>query len=388
MYIQQPAVYIAVKNIDNRFSRQHELENFTSLIWTEYFNRVGHFELTMEWSLDANRNYTIGKYLSIASSRRIMRIEERYSEVDKEGYRKLILKGYSLENIFNHRVALTNWRTAHDGGIHWESSDGLSVNGMVRWLAGAIRNGAGTSTPSPNMSVFDLNRIRNLGLGRPTGYPSYSDVLANSAVTVPQGNAREAIEALCAVGGLGYRMVMNSWSMGPETSITFDAYTPRNLTRPTDGYVIFSETMNNIESVRTYEGENEYKNAVFVNGDPDGRYISWNAGGSFASDDFGRKIGYEAIDSEREVEQSTQPISGREIRIALAEKHLAEHPKDRLVDGIVDQGQGYEYDRDYILGDLVAFEDIRGIKSPLRVVAQTFVFDERGYSSYPTLESD
>ena len=295
----------------------------------------------------------------------------RESEIDDEGFRKLKVTGESLETIFKMRHMQLVWEKKGPQAKKIFVSG--SYNGIAQW---AIRDQMIENTSG--------NRIRNLKVQVPEGFPSYSSVPFPPPVPVEQGYIHDLLRNVCHQGDIGYRLL----PVRPITRLTpivFDAYTPRDRTKP-DDYVIFGELFENVSNVRTFSSLEGYFNRIWINSWPEATTTYWHEDGALEKDDFARRLGYHGMDVKSELESEENTLTAKQIVRAQAEEFLAKAPPTFLVDGEMDHlTSTYEYEKHYHLGDLVHYVDVCSSRYKLRVEAQTFVSDDEGFRTYPTL---
>lgn len=363
-------IYILDKNLQNEFSLREVLDVYESLVWTEKFRDVGDFELELDWSVEKQKLLRPGTFLAIPESRRVMMVLSRSSEVDQEGFRKLKVTGESLEHIFKVRhLQLVSDKKPWDAVQVFPKN---SYNHTLRWTVQRLIN---------NTSG---NQIRNLTYGIPDGYPSYSFKQSPAPITLEQGYVHDVLKSVTAQGDIGYRLIPKH-VITRNTPLYFDAYTPRDRTVPND-YVIFGELFENVNNVRTFSSLVGYHNRIWINGYPEATTTFWHEDGALEKDDFARRLGYEGVDIKSIREQDSNTLTSKQISRVKAEEFLAATPPTFTVEGEMDNlTSKYVYDVDYNLGDLVHYVDVCSTKYALRVEAQTFVSDNEGFRTYPTL---
>lgn len=354
--------------LDSLFRRDQVVDKFESLIWTERFNEIGDFELKLHSTLENRSRFPAGTRLAINESHRVMTVETVEDTSDSDGRRVLILKGRSLENVLENRVARN-------------SIDDLTIT--PKWIL--------TGTP-----VNIAKKIfRDVCI---TGLCSTRDIIPNvlegpgvyaeDTIEEPSGIITAEIEpssvysAIKQLGDLydfGFRLIRNY----DTSQLYFDVYmgSDRTTAQSLLPSVVFSPNLDNLKNTTELTTMATYKNVacvltpvgtVFVYPDdviPElvtgfDRHVLWIKADDITDSD-------PAIASARAVQR------GRE--------ELAKNRRLSAFDGEINQNNAYKYGRDYDLGDLVEWQNTDGFINQMRVTEQIFVSDKEGDRSYPTL---
>jgi hypothetical protein len=94
--------------LDRQLRREDVIDDFESLIWAERWREIGDFELITMSSVKMRSRFTLGRFLAVNNSKRVMVVESIEDGYD-EGKTILTIKGRSLEKILDDRVyALDN----------------------------------------------------------------------------------------------------------------------------------------------------------------------------------------------------------------------------------------------------------------------------------------
>lgn len=354
--------------LDDLLRRTEVVDRFESLIWTERYTAYGDFELVTH-STVANRNlFPMGTRLALNESSRVMTVETTESKYGADGQRELILKGRSLEQILEDRVAT-------------DSMAGTGTN----------PNWARTDTPAGiARNIFNFV-CRDGGLNVADKIPFLESVLTNQQYTRPEPadiitvelehqSVYKAIKDICEAYGLGFYLIR----VGDTSKLRFKIYTgnDKTLFQTQFNPVVFSHDLNNLENISELTSVENFKNVAYVfakNGSAIVYAPGWDASTAVGLD---RRVLYVKHDGEE---------TGAALTTILNQKGYDELAKARIIsafDGEIPQHSQYKYGRDYSLGDLVELRNEEGVSSRMRVTEQIFTSDAEGDKSYPTLVVD
>lgn len=83
-----------------------------------------------------------------------------------------------------------------------------------------------------------------------------------------------------------------------------------------------------------------------------------------------------------------EPHEIRRLMEAEGVRALGEHQSEEMIDGEILPSYGFEYGKDYLLGDIVSVQDRTGRTVKARVVEYIYVADENGVVEYPTFRAE
>ena len=157
-----------VYTMDEEFRRIDLIDQYESFIWTERYSAVGEFELVVNSDQDMRRAFYNNTYVSIDESQRLMRIDMVEDSVDDEGRRMLLVKGKSLEQRLQERLATPPSTTLQHPYV-WRFSRSPSVG--IRTLYEDV---AYNNTRDPRENYTDTELITTVEPGR---IPELVDVI-------------------------------------------------------------------------------------------------------------------------------------------------------------------------------------------------------------------
>lgn len=90
--------------LDDSYKRIEVIDRFESLVWTERFQAIGDFELSLYSTRNVRSLFTYGTKVSINKSNRVMIVDELENKSDVDGRQILTIKGSSIEKALKDRV--------------------------------------------------------------------------------------------------------------------------------------------------------------------------------------------------------------------------------------------------------------------------------------------
>ncbi len=357
--------------LDDILRRIEVVDKFESFIWTERYTAYGDFELVLH-STPANRSlFPIGTRLVHNSTTRVMTVETIENKRDSSGHDILTVKGRSIEQILEDRVATDNM-SGLTANPNW------TLTGPPATIARTIYDqickigilNSADIIPFPSSTVYPLFYTR----------PEPSTVIT---IELELSTVYDAIKNICEANGLGFRLTRYEPSFylyPPE--LVFAVYTGNDRTTAQDDFppVIFSHELDNLSDITELTSVESYKNVAYVFA-KNGSTVVYAPGTDPSASGFQRRIMFIKADD-------ITDAAGAGLTAKLNQKGydaLAQARGIFAFDGEVPQRGSYKYGVDYSLGDLVEIRNSDGVSSNMRVTEQIFVSDAQGDRSYPTL---
>lgn len=354
--------------LDSLFRRDKVVDKFESIIWTERFSSIGDFELHLHSTLENRNLFPYGTRIAINESHRVMTVETVEDATDEEGRKMLTLKGRSLEQILDDRVA-------RDSTENLTVKPKWNITGLPVAIAKKIFH---DTCVLGKFNVSDI--IPNINEG-PGVYPVDTIAAPTDSITVgiEPMSVYSAIKQLADLYGFGFRLIRNY-----DTSMLyFDVYmgSDRTTGQSTLPSVIFSPDLDNLKNTRELTTIATYKNVAYV--------ISPVGSAIVYSDDvdpttvtgFNRRVLWVKADD------ITDPNSAT-LTDRLNQRGKEELSKCRRLsafDGEIGQTSSYTYGIDMNLGDLIEVRNTDGATNNMQVTEWIIVQDKEGQRSYPTL---
>lgn len=353
--------------LDDLFRRTQVLDRFESLIWTERFKAYGDFELKLHSSRENRIRFPAGSRLAINDSHRVMTVETVEDVTDSEGRDILTLKGRSLEQILEDRLAR-------------EALSDLFED--PKWIL--------TGTPTVVMRKI-FHDICVLGLLDPADviplviedsiFPpgTIAEPTETISYEIDPMPVYQALQELAELYDLGFRLVRNF----DTTELYFDVYAGNDRTtgQSTLPPVIFSPDLDNLRNTSELTSIASYKSVAYVIS-PAGHEIVYPSDVVLPNEGFDRRVLYVKADDINDAD----PGIASERMIQRGKEALSKNRRFTAFDGEIDQRSKYKYGIDYLLGDIVELRNSNGFTNNMRVTEQIFVSDREGDRSYPTLE--
>lgn len=351
-------------------------DDWESLIWTDRLTAWGDFELVMPYDYLEWTNLAPNRWFSHSHSKRVMRLESRERYFDQEGQKMMKFVGRSMESHLENIVFRRNTTFGYKNGTYMVS------NNLPKFLANWIPSAYNAVYPDDAMPVTFAN-----GLYPADTVPESQEVLETYLLmaTPMYGQIKE----LCDTYGMGFRFALNK-----ETGqLYFDIFTGRDRTtrQKTDPAVVFGGQLGNLLSEKLYETLANWKNLVRVY--PPGKTPFHGLKYHDVSDPIVR-TGFSRRTMEIVLEElpdfpgtttSEWLMHFRSYATRKGREALAQQRWVTLFDGEVSADSGYEYERDYNLGDILEIQSEDSGASYVRAVEQIFISDAEGERSFPAL---
>lgn len=432
--------------LDSQLRRTALFDRYESLIWTERFAAYGDFQLVIHSTLEARNSFSPGTKLAINESTRIMQVETVEDTTDAEGRTILIVKGPSLEDTMNDRIARDVSVVPYPEDSKWYFNSMLPA-AIIRKIFQDICV-TGTIHVGDKIPFYTAGNI----------YPADNipEPATPVSLSVSVTTVYDAIKQLCDIYDLGFRLVRN----GDTSQLMFNVYSGNDRTtlQSTLPAVIFSPELDNLSDVSYLTSISAYKNVAYVvspkmtltvyglNVDPsiagfdrrtmyvdasDETYLdrpytlstaqtdAINAGINLTTNTqelrdsmnlLLQKLRLSAADitninaviasstltapqkaditAARDVSTAYNTTEDAELTARLTQRGkeaLATQTTLSAFDGEIPKNSQYKYHVDYELGDLVEVRNSDKVTNNMRVTEQIFVSDAQGDRSYPTL---
>lgn len=324
------------------------IEEYSSLIWTDRYNKCGDFEIVLpptphNIGLLAPDNFI---FVDGLDQDRMMIVEDLQLQTDPESGGTLTVTGRSLESILDRRIVWGDMEVV-----------GTIQSGIQNLLNQSIIN---PSNPKRKISnfIFEWNS---------------SEVLAQITVNTKfmGTSVLDAIESMCGEAQVGYKVTLND-----DNQFVFKLYlgADRSYLQDINPYVVFSNDFDNISNTNYVEKMSTYKNATFVKG----------------SDNYSANVeGDEVGLARREVYTDSSGISKDSVGSYIQQlaskgkENLEQHRYTISFDGEANPTAMYQYLRDYKIGDIVEIVNEYGIHGQVRISEYIQSDDSDGFKAYP-----
>lgn len=325
------------------------IEEPTSAIWTPRFNKPGEFEIYTPATVELLGKISDDYFITCEGDEEAMIIERVELTTNAENGDFVKITGRSASCLLERRI------------IYEQTT-----------LSGRVDRAVYKIIDENAINPSDPARALPLTMDIP-------DVLSDAISAQHTGtNLLEAVEAICAAYGLGFRVVYDDFT---KLVLRFELYvgTDRSDGQSEHSPVIFAPEFENLISSFYAFDVTKHKNVAIVAGEGEGKTRKRAVYGE-ASGLLRRELYVDARDmSSNEGEISDADYSAQ-LEARGAEK-LTETQMTEAFSGEVDTVNTFILGVDYNVGDIVTIENEYGIRVNTRIIAIPKYWDENGYST-------
>lgn len=361
-----------VYTMDEAFRRVDLIDQYESFIWTERYSAVGDFELVINSDPDMRRAFYNNVYISIDESQRLMRIDMVEDSVDDEGRRMLLVKGKSLEQRLQERLA-TPPGSALSYPYIWQFGRTPSV--AIRTM---YKDVAYNNHRDPRENFTDTQLIETVEPGRIPELTNKIDV------QIDYMTLYDAIREVAVPYDIGFAILADNLD-GPGRPLSFRVYNGYNRTvrQSQNAPVVFAPELDNLDNMRTLKSIADWRNVAYVSSKNFRQVEAYSDGVDPSSSGTERRVLFLKLD---DLPDDLSPEDEQARMVQRGKEELAKRQRVEIFDGEITQYSQYKYGQDYGLGDIVELQDGEGNSNEMMVTEQIFVSDEEGERSYPTLQ--
>jgi len=348
---------------DKNFKVTGLIDKFESVAWAERYDTFGSVEID-SYSIDDVLNILQPDYyLGFSDSDRLMVVETLSIKSDSSKADKLIIKGRSLESIFDRRIV-------------W----GQTV------LSGNFQDCILALLNSNVINPTDPDRKINNFIFSPTTDPLITVLEIESQYT--GDNLYSVISSLCLSQQIGFKVILND-----SRQMVFSLYSgeDRSYAQIENPYVVFSPNFDNFLNGSYFQSKEFFKTITLVVGEGEGTdrksfVLPLPEGGG---SDLNRR---EIFTDASSISQKTPDgvLTDEEYALELAFKGLdtlTSNMIQTVFEGEIQQNSMYIYGRDYMLGDILQISDRYGHEGRVKIIEYFFIEDTRGFRMYPNFIS-
>lgn len=330
------------------------IEEPTSAIWTRSYNKPGDFEIYTPATPELLDLIAEDCFITRQGDDGVMVVERLELTTDAEDGDFVKIKGRSAACLLDRRIVYNQTTLI-----------GRADQAVYKLINENAINPSNTDRKLP--LVMDV-----------------PDVLADAISAQHTGtNLLEAVEAICAAYGIGFRVVSDNKT---ELVLRVELYVGKDLRadQAINSPVIFSPEFENLLSTNYAFDVSKLKNVAIVAGEGEGKARKravYGAGAGLMR----REIFVDARDMSTNDGEISASDYTAQLEARGAEK-LAEAQAVEAFDGEVDTTHTFTLDVDYTVGDIVTVENEYGIRADSRIAAVSEFWDEAGYSTANTFE--
>lgn len=328
------------------------MDSATSVIWTPRYYDVGDFEIYMPATLKNVGLFIENRYVVRENSKMVGIIENVNIKTDAENGNYLTVSGRCLKSLLERRII-------------WGQTN---LNGKTEL---ALRRLITENAISPQN---DARKIPGLTLGEIKGFEETIDM------QITGDNLLNKVIEICKSSNIGWEVYLK----GSDLVVDFYKGVDRSYSQSVIPYVVFSPEFDNLLLTETKIDVAASKNVALVAGEGEGTARTTTT------------IGEAAGLSRREMFVDARDISSNDGEIPSSEyikllqsrgiEKLAEQHETLSIAGEALDGYGFEFNKDYFLGDIVAVSNEYGIRANSRIIEVIECEDENGRVLLPTFE--
>lgn len=364
--------------LDRNFKKQHIIDGFESIIWTERYYGDGDVELVVPPTFDMILKLLPGTLISVNNSEEVMLLETFNIENNK-----LKVKGISLLPWMDNRFVRTS--AAHENKYWYIAGQPA---GQVLWTI--VYNMCCLGSPYLNgtipIGVTSPEQLVIPGLG----LNSYDTSGSNVAIGVPYGPVYTALREIATTYEIGMKITLDSVS-DSSYSLGFRSYKGLDRTsgQSVNPEVKFSPQMESLADIKELQSIAALKTLVYVfaPGNPD--LLATTPGVSSLTGQPNTGFELRALQVFAD-DITTDMIGGSSANLlnilnSRARDAIANNSVIDSVDGEIVPDSQFQYGVHYNLGDLIEVEgNSRTIKTK-RIIEYIRAQDSGGERAYPTV---
>lgn len=340
--------------------------DFSSLIWTERFQKFGDFELILPKTEYAVNLFKLNRFITIPSSKNMMIIT-----TIEYGEDEIKITGKSLEYILSKRI-IYEWRDVE----------------KEEHLKSLIESVISKSITNPEIAG---RKIENVSLNYSvTSDPNYSLKIITD---INRGDiVSDAIYGLCSYFDFGLKAEFDVYNKGIEYVI-YEGKDRREI--------VFSQSSFNFKRSTYVESVEDFRSSVLVAGEGSETKRKMVTVSRQTEEKIITEEGEEIIkvNAYRGIERNEGFVDARDIQKKTSESlnnykirlknrgisDLQEHSRTYAIDGEIRDSKKRKIDVDYFLGDIVTIKD-DFFRANVRITEVVQSWSSRGYEIYPTFE--
>jgi hypothetical protein len=364
--------------LNRGFLKQHVIDDFLSLIWTERYYGDSEVELVVPPTDEMIEQLPVGTFLSLNESAEVMILESVNIEKDK-----LKATGISLLKWLDNRFIRVS--AAHEDR-YWYISGGTA--GWTLWAIVYYMCCQGSPYLDGSVSIGVVNPQQLVIPG--LGLKDYDKSGPNIMVGVPYGPVYTAMREIATTYEVGMQITLESVS---DTSYSLGFRSYKGLDRTsgqTENEVVrFSPIMDSFTNIKELQSIAALKTLVyaFAPQNPDGLATTPGVSALTGPQYTGFDLRALLVFSE---DISTDMVGGSAANLlnilnSRAYDAITNNRFVKAIDGEIVPENQFQYGVDYNLGDVIEVQGNSGIVQTSRVTEYIRSQDENGERAYPTV---
>lgn len=236
-----------VYTLDSELKRQHLIDKYESIIWTERYSALGDFHLITKSTNTARALISIGTRLFINRSQRVMTVETIEEKTNEDDVEILEIKGRSIEATLEDRGAIQAMEALSPAKYYISGIPG----DIARILFHSICV-AGLVSPHDIIPM----------MAAPTFTRDPREPLNVVDWLVEPDSLYNAIKKLCDMYELGFKVIRPTDS--PVLHFYIYAGANRRSNQSENNPIVFSSELDNIENTKSLSSNQLIKNVAYV----------------------------------------------------------------------------------------------------------------------------
>lgn len=367
--------------LNENFQRQHVIDHFSSVVWTERYGKAGDVLLAVSPTREMISRLPEGTLLQIDGSKEVMLLETSLIE---DG--QLKVTGNTLDQFLNERL----FRGAADVAtreLTITDKPGEIMSYMVFILC--------ISLVPPSGGELGIDRtlqiIPNLSLG------TYDSTGPEVAISIPFGPLYNILEQIAQTYSLGFSLYLDSVTEN-DYSLKFKTYAglDRTSEQEVNELVRFSQNLDSLTDLKEIRSIAGYKTVCYAfpssdlstDANPAGLFtvpgVAYVDDNAITATGFDRRAMMITVDT-----LTPESVANEAELVAIltqrAKDALANNTYIRFIDGEVTAQSQYKFGQHYNLGDIVELQSATGILQRARITEYIRTQDATGERSYPTV---
>lgn len=373
--------------LDENFLRQGKvIDEFSSAIWTERYNKAGDVTLVVPPTNEMRAFLTEGSFIQVNDSDEVAQIDSA------------LVEGGNLKVTGNMITEFLNERVIRSSPIHTEKSLMVYANtpeeGIISLVQSFVVAGGAYTNDLPG--GFDASKqvIPHLSVQNPpTSYPPGTRhilPMPSTVLSIPYGPLYDALVQLGETYQIGFKMFLEH-ADASGYSLVFKTWIGKDRTSQQDenDVVQFSPSMDSLTNIKELRSIATYKTVAYAFAGVDPNNFAFSAGyaeaypGAGMETGFARRVLMVSVDDVSDT--ANDAASMQNVLDQRAKDALANNNYTKVVDGEVIPQSQFQYGRDYDLGDIIELNSGTGILQEARVTEYIRSQDNDGEKAYPTI---
>lgn len=349
------------------FQTGQVINDIKSAKWVERYREPGEFEIRCSPYDSIRTQLALGTLISHIDTRDVMMVETHEINEPEDGDPEMIITGRSLVAFFENRIASGTTLPQTDPTTNkdnvYEFAARVPENQLLVLIRAQITDGIlGAADIVPNVTVQS----------------TISTGAALEQIVVPRGQLSVEVTKLLEEIDCGIQV--NRPAPGTTSALNFLLHQGVDKS----DQVIFASQFGDLDSVRYFWSNREYKNSTLVIG----KYTSKLIRNATATGLDMRIMVTDATDYDEKLIAS--PSNATKVDGILRHRGIIDLKKNRIqkvIEPTISANNRYNYRTHYNIGDLVYIQGNYGISEQMRVVEYAEFEDENGEVGIPTVKA-